>query len=391
MEGHEVPKNVSDFEFHLVGDMTLKQFAYLATGLASAYLTFIIIGSSVPILAWPLMFLFAGLGAAYAFLPILERPLDHWTLSFFKAIFTPTQRSWQSKLVSVQSPEFKNRFNIYLSSIPDVPSTSEAIVTKSSVLPRFTQDSKIKTEPQIQPTPTPTPTPKISMPVPSTEEKPLVTPQPPQTAPSQTTPQVNIPANLPTKGELQASVELAKEKQILQNQLIREQKVLSYFREKAATPGSNPALYSNQRNESQKNIDQINQKIIKISHELAVLAGTPAPQTTQNKIVVPQAPGVSEIKITLTSIPNVINGIVNDSHGNYLEGVVVVTHDRQGLPVRALKTNKLGQFLAATPLPNGTYTITLEKDNLNFDVYEITLNGGILAPLKISAKKQILT
>lgn len=381
MEGHEVPKNVSDFEFHLVGDMTLKQFGYLATGLGIAYLIFVVIGSSLPFLAWPLIFISAGIGAAYAFLPILDRPLDHWTLSFFKSIFTPTERTWQSKLVAVQSPEFKNRLNIYLSSISNAPSTSGATVTKSSVIPRFTDDNvQISTQLQTtQPAPSLPKQPPTSAVV--QEQKQIITPAPIQTPP------VNIPTNLPTVGELEASVELAKEKQIFQNQLLREQKILGALKEKASMPGANPLLYSAQMAQSQKNISLLNEKISKIAHELAILAGTPISVSPQKKIIV--QPHVShDIKLTLTSIPNVINGIVTDSQGNYLEGVVVVTHDKQGLPVRALKTNKLGQFLAATPLPNGTYSVTLEKDNLNFDIYEVTLNGSILPPLKIAAKKQ---
>lgn len=368
MEGHEVPKNVSEFEFHLVGDMTLKQFAYLATGLGIAYLIFVIIGSSLPFLAWPLIFISTGLGASYAFLPILDRPLDHWTISFFKAIFSPTQRSWLSKAFSTQSPEFKNRLNIYLSSVSDAPSSAEATVTKSSVIPRFTQETT-QVSPKLQPA-----------------IKPLA-PSQPSPPPIEQTPPANIPTNLPTSGELEASVELAKEKQILQNQLLREQKVLSSLRQRASMPGANPALYSVQMSESQKNIAGLNEKISKISHELAVLAGTPTLISPPKKVVV-QPYKSADIKLTLTSIPNVINGIVTDSQGNYLEGVVVVTHDKEGLPVRALKTNKLGQFLAATPLPNGTYTITLEKDSLNFDSYEVTLGGEALPPLKIAAKKQ---
>jgi hypothetical protein len=86
-------------------------------------------------------------------------------------------------------------------------------------------------------------------------------------------------------------------------------------------------------------------------------------------------------------VPNIINGIVTDAVNNYLEGVIVVTHDKQGLPVRALKTNKLGQFVAATPLPNGVYTLSLEKDNLIFDSVSISLDGKIMAPIVVAARK----
>ena len=80
-------------------------------------------------------------------------------------------------------------------------------------------------------------------------------------------------------------------------------------------------------------------------------------------------------------------GIVTDSLGNYIEGAIVVAHDRQGLPVRALKSNKLGQFVAATPLPNGEYTIMVEKDNLLFDKIGIDLKNEVLPPMLVAAKK----
>ena len=65
---HPVPQNVTAFEFHLVGDMTLKQFGYLGAGLLLAYITFTIVFSRSPIIAIPFMIIFALTGAAFAFL-----------------------------------------------------------------------------------------------------------------------------------------------------------------------------------------------------------------------------------------------------------------------------------------------------------------------------------
>ena len=65
---------------------------------------------------------------------------------------------------------------------------------------------------------------------------------------------------------------------------------------------------------------------------------------------------------------------------------MAVIYDKEGLPVRALKTNKLGQFTGSTPLPNGVYTLELEKDNFTFDVLQIELTGQVLPPLLITAK-----
>jgi len=88
----------------------------------------------------------------------------------------------------------------------------------------------------------------------------------------------------------------------------------------------------------------------------------------------------------LTSFPNVINGVVEED-GDFLEGVIVIIHNKDNIPVRALKTNKLGQFSGATPLPSGVYTVTLEKEDYKFDTLQITLTGEILSPLKLKPRK----
>ncbi|QQG43756.1 MAG: PrgI family protein [Candidatus Daviesbacteria bacterium] len=113
------------------------------------------------------------------------------------------------------------------------------------------------------------------------------------------------------------------------------------------------------------------------------------PMVKNEPIKVVPASKIKPGQLVLTTIPNVINGIITDAAGNYLEGVVVIIYDKTGLPVRALKTNKLGQFSGSTPLPNGTYLIELEKESLSFDKIQINLKGTTLSPLTVSAKKLI--
>jgi len=117
-----------------------------------------------------------------------------------------------------------------------------------------------------------------------------------------------------------------------------------------------------------------------------VVKPTPPPSVPKEKVkvVIPIKP--RQTQIALTTFPNVLNGIVNDTAGNYIEGVVTVIYDKEGLPVRALKSNKLGQFSGSTPLPNGTYTLELEKEGYDFDVLQIELGGEVLPPLMITAK-----
>ncbi len=90
--------------------------------------------------------------------------------------------------------------------------------------------------------------------------------------------------------------------------------------------------------------------------------------------------------IPLTNTPNVLSGLVSDAAGIPLEGAIITLRDAAGIPVRALKTNKLGQFLSATPLTSGVYTLEIEHINASFEPIAINLTGTIMAPLEIKAK-----
>src|SRR3989339_2254785 len=86
---HAVPQNIMDVEFKLIGDLTMRQFAYIMVCGGLAYFTSV---SIVGVFKWPVVVLLVLLGLGLAFVPIEERGLDEWIANFFKAIFSPTQR-----------------------------------------------------------------------------------------------------------------------------------------------------------------------------------------------------------------------------------------------------------------------------------------------------------
>ncbi len=98
-----------------------------------------------------------------------------------------------------------------------------------------------------------------------------------------------------------------------------------------------------------------------------------------------QAPK-AEVKINLSEHPNTPNGVVYDNHGGLVEGALISVYDHTGKPVRAFKTNGLGQFISVTPLPNGTYTIQTDFEGLNFDTIAFETHGKLLDPFAIKAK-----
>ncbi len=88
---------------------------------------------------------------------------------------------------------------------------------------------------------------------------------------------------------------------------------------------------------------------------------------------------------TLTTQANTIHGFVFDLDGQFVEGAVVVIKDDSGEAKRALKTNKLGQFLITTPLNNGRYMVEVDKSGLKIEPLAVELTGQPIKPLMINA------
>ncbi len=324
MEPHPIPQNVTSFQFKLVGDMTLKQFLYLVGGVGFAYLLFVFLSHDYPLISWPLIIISALLGVAFAFLPLGSRPLDHWLLAFLKAVYSPTKRSWQKNGKSFKEDSlFGSRLVMYMSGA----------------------------QPQQPPVYVPPSTPKLEQ--------------------------------LPTKEDLQKTVDLARQAQHLQMKIIQTERTLSQIKQQAQNPTPVPVDFGQQVNKTLADLQNLVNQASAVKQQLQPEQPTQLPRE-KVKVVIPVKP--KQTQLALTTFPNVINGIVKDKNNNYLEGVVAVIYDREGLPARALKTNKLGQFTGSTPLPNGVYNLELEKDSFNFDVLQLELTGQVLPPLIITAK-----
>src|SRR3990167_8583746 len=94
MENHPIPQDVTGFQFKLIGNMTVKQFVYLAVGAIIAWFVFFILPLPA-IIRWPVAFISFGIGAAFAFIPIDGRPMDTMVGNFIKALLAPTQFIYQ--------------------------------------------------------------------------------------------------------------------------------------------------------------------------------------------------------------------------------------------------------------------------------------------------------
>jgi len=89
MDQHPIPRQITTFEFKLIGFMTIKQFIYLVIALPLSYIVFVLF----PIPLFNVLFaaVVALSGLALAFLPINDRPLEVWVRNLFKRLTSPTQ------------------------------------------------------------------------------------------------------------------------------------------------------------------------------------------------------------------------------------------------------------------------------------------------------------
>ncbi len=85
--------------------------------------------------------------------------------------------------------------------------------------------------------------------------------------------------------------------------------------------------------------------------------------------------------------PNIISGLILDPLKQPLLATTVEIVDTStGMPARALRTNKLGQFQIAIPLPAGSYNVLVEKDGFAFDQVSVQIKGDIVPPVIIQAR-----
>jgi hypothetical protein len=123
----------------------------------------------------------------------------------------------------------------------------------------------------------------------------------------------------------------------------------------------------------------------------APLPPPPTPTITLPTLVPSSNANVHSAQSTTTISPptqsNIIVGQISNPAGSALEGAIVeITDSGTNIPARALRTNRLGQFQIATPLPSGTYIISVEKDGYFFSPVSVKVGGGITPPIVISAQ-----
>jgi hypothetical protein len=418
MEQHPVPQNVTTFQFRLIGDMTLKQFGYLIAGGILA-----VIAYKLPlpfIITWPLAGAFAFLGVGFAFIPVEERPMDVWVFSFFKSVYSPTQYIWSH----TQTPEPVQMPTPVKQPVPPPsPKPAPVVAPQQQTTPAAAVASpsqKTVLSNLFQPTPSaPTPVAQSSFAVPPARHTflddvssffhPKPHPAPAPSAPVTPIPSVighhpAVPQPIPQQ------VVDPQANSAMHQKMASLEATLKNLEEKLSTK----TVTEDRVLELQKQLTEVMAQKAKTEEELIALKrqaneppapriATPAKQTETAPAppLTPASRGAVNVITTqegavkaglprLTNVPNVVTGLVKDDAGNFLPGILVTLTNAEGVPVRALKTNKLGQFAASTQLASGTYFVEIEdpRARFTFSRVQITLNGAVVPVLEIIAKSE---
>lgn len=395
MREHPIPQDITGYRFHIIGSMTLKQFVELAAGVVLAVIFY---STNLPAaIKWVLILLSVGAGGLIAFVPIEERPLDHWIITFFKAMYRPTQFFWRrepfipevfnytQKTLTNEPEEFqvnlapvkRERIREYLTSVPNTTNPysfdTDEVSRMNAILGSFAA----------------TPTPVVGTPTPASLEKPHLgvrvrnfrpahQEQVVYTAPDQ----AGQPTDLTNQAAPGVNQELTDAYE-QRTQLAKQQRQVSEVAQEVAIPetqlihATDPAALENQDASTHTNDLAAANGMSFLENQQTIVAPisqAPAQEAAFNSnLPFPDPP----------TEPNKVVGMVLTPENELITGAIVEITKSDGSVARAVKTNALGQFFVTTALENGDYTLSVEKDGLTFAPMAIHIENTLLQPIEI--------
>lgn len=358
MENHPIPQDVTGFQFKLIGNMTVKQFGYLATGIVLAWAIY-----QMPInffIKFPFCAFFALLGTGLAYYPINGRPMDVMIGNYFKAFFHPTEFIYDKTGGKIYFP---NKTQVVITKNVKQYSNGSQIPTDKLRAYLETLDNKQTSKVDEkeknfllsvsglttgQSTQKPTPAPDHTVYIQRIDKTAR------QLSPDDAlqlqrishlyTPQIEInPSKKPSD----------------------ERKTTAVVRPAPTTPAVTPVV-TEQPTKSKMPENQISWGQIKTAK--------PTPRGHNKTAKLSNSP----------DFPNLITGTTKDSRGNALSNILIEVRDKDGNPVRAFKTNGVGRFASATPLASGTYTVEFEdpKAQNKFEKITVNITNKIVPPIE---------
>lgn len=414
MQQHPVPRNITGFQFKLIGDMTLKQFGYLAAGAVTGYILFkllplpgfinLVIGGSV-----------FFLGLAFAFLPFQNRPIDQWLFAFIKSVNSPTQFIYRkensppdvlaqsvAQTVKAMPSDYKQDFvnskkmlEGYLAKLPQKSddyfdqfekkrlSQTLSLFAQAPSGPTNRDNIRSQVFSSLFPEQKQTPSQKHAL-----AQKRTVPP------PVHFSPKKTEKKKVGEK-EINKTEQLSQELESLRRQLkdnVNHKTINSNLVQRFLELEKQLTDLLTERQRLTTEVVQLRQAKPEAKGVIPKEAIEDNNEERQKRVQLISSKQATNMGIlTPPSTANVLAGIIKDQDATSLSNVLITVKDLKGTPLRALKTNQLGQFFASTPLANGTYILEVEDPQKRyiFDLVQIKLTGEIVQPIVIMARKQV--
>lgn len=373
MENHPIPQDVTGFKFKLIGSITVKQFLYL---LGFGILATIVFVFQINFLVkLPIMLILAGIGTALAFVPIEGRPMDVMIANFAKTIPAENRFIYRKRGVSLANFEalkFEAPVKINVAQQTATPQQDVGASAKKAQLISRLRNTGFKPDDEettflkninsaFSSKTSEVAIPRITTPPIPADAPPKEIPQEPLVVPTESTQN--------TEQMQPAPVQIAPQPTITTNRIAPVTKV---------APES--VVQKTQEYQFQSAIQ--NKPV-----EAAPPPPAPTPEPIEATPVAPPPPPPQAGFPSLPDIGNVVLGLVRDPRGRSLPNILVEVTDSNQTPVRAFKTNALGQFASATPLPNGEYKMSFEdpQSKHEFETIDINLTGEIFNPVEVTS------
>lgn len=324
MDQHPIPRQITTFEFKLIGFFTVKQFLYILFFVPIGFLVYFIF--PIPLLNILLGLIVGGFGFALALVPINERPLDIWIKNLIKRLTSPTQYTYHKhnspiyffdNLYFVSDP---HRVLTHIESEEKLAAYLARTQAAAQPTPQRPSLASLFTKPKKEASPQPVLQPAVISPSPSTAPAPQVQNQLKESVPVMPESKV-LPVETPT-----SKVPIGPHTP-LPDKLVFKEPVVT----KPAVPASSTAAPT---------------------------------QSVSNPISSPKPP--------------FFTGTVKNNKLMPLPGVLVYVKDSTGKTLRLLKTNPHGVFATFSPLPPGVYSFELKDprnsyffDTMNKEVVEL--------------------
>lgn len=391
MQEHPIPQDITGYRFHIVGSMTLKQFAEVFVAVIIAVLIYST--NLLDVVKWPLIAIVVGLGLVAAFLPIEERPLSHWIVTFFSVLYKPTQFYWRRipKIPEIftfnlaesyqqiepeldLSPARRARIKEYVVSV-NTPSQYQNNYTDWEI-GRMNEIFNIFDATQV--------------PIDNSNQS-LVVDDNQALGNSLLTTKPNVEVRVRNLRGGERQTELAPE---FLNRASQEPspagEVVVYQQDIAQTTTDATSVIP------ATTATPVATTVTDVTADIATENSQPVQDNSAFQVL-PQlnTPVAEPIEASAASLnpdlpfpdpptePNKIVGMVLTPNNELITGAIVEIKTTSGQILRAVKTNALGQFFVTTPLPNGKYIVAIDKDGYNFSPQEIILIGQIISPLEI--------